>query len=447
MKCFNTGFGTIAIVHIVTTSLAVATPPPRSQNTTSNPTLSPGSDFAQNPFATLQIDAFNDTKNNALGYFHGLSGETAIGDFDDANPGNELIVSTDNIDGKPFIHMLSELTEIASFVTSLGEGCVDFSSYRDQYIHIVYSGSSNFTVSLQQHNKACNESQSPFPETYDSVQAARYVTPDQQHIYIPVSQFRVDITRVTGIAIENWCTRNQTIIYRIEMVQSAGVPVSVKSVARMSTGTLWAGCVNPNHIAFGIDDGVPELMAHALQIIKDEEIPVTFFVQGSALLLTGDNGNFTAAYREMISLGHQIGLHTKTHPHMEAVRDQEEIDYEISENTKMVKEKLGVDTNYFRPPYGTIGARTRQALGKLLPNPQIIMWSIDVRDWVYGVEASGDPDRLQYKAFADQLNAGGTIVVMHYLYKSTVDQFRDMIHLAKSQGRKFVRMDECIGQV
>ena len=149
----------------------------------------------------------------------------------------------------------------------------------------------------------------------------------------------------------------------------------------------------------------------------------------------------------MIDEGHQIGLHTETHPHMEAVRTEREIEYEISENVKVVKEKLGVDTTYFRPPFGTIGARTRQALGRLLSDPQIIMWSIDVRDWVYGIDASGDPSRMQYKAFEDQLNSGGSIVVMHYLYKSTVDQFQDMIRLAKAKGREFVRMDECIGQV
>lgn len=128
------------------------------------------------------------------------------------------------------------------------------------------------------------------------------------------------------------------------MVQAAGVPQSVKTVARKNTGTLWNGCVNPNHIAFGIDDGVPELMQRALQIIKDEKIPVTFFVQGSALLLSEEDGNFTEAYREMIDEGHQIGLHTETHPHMEAVKTEREIEYEISENVKVVKEKLGVDT-------------------------------------------------------------------------------------------------------
>lgn len=229
------------------------------------------------------------------------------------------------------------------------------------------------------------------------------------------------------------------------MVKAAGVPQSIKSVPRMDTGTLWNACKDPNMIAFGIDDGVPELMDRAFRIIKDEQIPVTFFVQGSALLLTEEDANFTAAYREMIGEGHQIGLHTETHPHMEAVRTSEEIDYEISENIKVVKEKLAVDTRYFRPPFGTIGARTRQALGKLIKEPQIIMWSIDVYDWIYGIQPSGDPSRMQYKAFEEQLNKGGSIVVMHYLYKSTVDQFQDMIKLAKAKGRKFVRMDECIG--
>lgn len=331
-------------------------------------------------------------------------------------------------------------------MTSLGEGCVDFRPYKDQYIHISYNGSSRFTVSLQQHNKACNETKVPFPETYDSVQATRYTTSDDKHIYIPVSNFRIDMSRVTGLALENWYTRDQTTIYRVEMVEAAAVPPPVRLVTKMDTGTIWNACINPNHVAIGIDDGAPEFLQRTLQIIKDEKIPVTFFVQGSALLLPESEANFTAAYIEMIGQGHQIGLHTETHPHMEAVKTQQEIDYQISENVKVVKSKLGVDTKYFRPPYGTIGARTRQALGKLLPNPQIVMWSIDVRDWVYGIDASGDPDRMQYKAFADQLNRGGTIVVMHYLYKSTVDQFQDMIKIAKSQGRKFVRMDECIGQ-
>ena len=53
---------------------------------------------------------------------------------------------------------------------------------------------------------------------------------------------------------------------------------------------------------------------------------------------------------------------------------------------------------------------------------------------------------MQYKALVEQLNSGGNIVVMHYLYNPTINQLADMIRYAKSQGRKFVRMDECFGK-
>ena len=130
---------------------------------------------------------------------------------------------------------------------------------------------------------------------------------------------------------------------------------------------------------------------------------------------------------------------------MEGVKTDEEIEREITSNMAIVQDKLNVTTKYFRPPYGTIGSRTRQALGRHSPNAEIIMWSIDVKDWGYGIQPDGHPEAKQLQAFKDDFDKGGDIVVMHYLYKSTVDQFREMIRYAKANGRKFVRMDQCIG--
>lgn len=337
------------------------------------------------------------------------------------------------------------LTLLASFITSLAEGCADFTSYGNHYIHVQYSGSSKFSVSLQQHNDACNDARLPFPATWDSVQAARYSTNNKRDIYIPIAHFYVNLQKVNAIALESWYTNDTTLVYKIELVPSAAVPESVKEVTKADTGSIQVGCVDPNHIAFGIDDGSPQYLQETLQIVKDEKIPVTFFVQGVALQLSVEEGNFTAAYREMIEQGHQIGLHTMSHPHMESVKTEEEIDSQITQNIEIVQDKLGVWTKYFRPPFGTVGARTRQSLARHIEDPEIIMWSIDVKDWVYGVNPDGDPQRQQYKAFQDSLNKGGSIVVLHYLYRSTVDQFRDMIKLAKSQGRQFVRVDQCVG--
>lgn len=112
-------------------------------------------------------------------------------------------------------------------------------------------------------------------------------------------------------------------------------------------------------IAFVIDDGSPALLQRTLGIIKEEKVPVTLFVKGSALQLGPDQVNFTAAYREMVARGHQLALHSMTHPPMEGARTDAEIDKRITSNIELMQKELCIVTNYFRPPYDPIGARTQ----------------------------------------------------------------------------------------
>lgn len=70
------------------------------QNTTTNTTAPvQGFNATSNPFATLLIDNFNNAASNALGFYHGTSGDANMANFDNIHPGNELKVSTGNIDG------------------------------------------------------------------------------------------------------------------------------------------------------------------------------------------------------------------------------------------------------------------------------------------------------------------------------------------------------------
>lgn len=39
---------------------------------------------------------------------------------------------------------------------------------------------------------------------------------------------------------------------------------------------------------------------------------------------------------------------------------------------------------------------------------------------------------------------GGTIVVCHYLYQSTVDYIPQFIALAKATGKQLMRVDQCL---
>lgn len=84
----------------------------------------------------------------------------------------------------------------------------------------------------------------------------------------------------------------------------------------------------------------------------------------------------------------------------------------------------------------------RQLAARWLGNDSyVVNWSVDVEDWKWGQTKS---PRMQLQAFKRDLAAGGDIVVMHYLYPSTVHLFRDFIRAAKASGKQIMRIDQCM---
>jgi hypothetical protein len=88
-----------------------------------------------------------------------------------------------------------------------------------------------------------------------------------------------------------------------------------------------------------------------------------------------------------------------------------------------------------------VGARSRQRLASILPDPYIINWSVDVEDWLW---ADGDTPERQLQAFKRDLSMGGDLAVMHYLRSSTVQYFREFFALVKNTGKDIMRVDQCM---
>lgn len=65
----------------------------------------------------------------------------------------------------------------------------------------------------------------------------------------------------------------------------------------------------------------------------------------------------------------------------------------------------------------------------------------DCEDWLW---ATGATPEKQLEAFKRDLDKGGNLVVMHYLYPSTVSYLRQFIQLAKASGRQLMRVDQCL---
>lgn len=327
-----------------------------------------------------------------------------------------------------------------SFYTQLNGGCQDITGLESQYLHVKLSGSSDFSIALQQNNPSCNEAIAPYPETWDVVYAADYHS--NGDIYIPLRHFNINKKRTIGIAFKAFRSSTPTVLKLVEIV--ATLPAGRSVPGKKATGPLFFQCTRPNSIAFGIDDGVPELAQRMMEIIRKQKIKVTFFTVGNSLY--DPEGNFTAVYKEAIARGHQVALHSMTHPKLESL-PAAQIEQEFARSLAAVKEKLGegVTTKYFRAPYGTDGALTRQKLEsavgggskvinwvRLLLHPHLphlllsslpvpsrrfnrhtvltthALQDVDIEDWIWG---ESDTPRKQVDAVKRDLAKGGTLIV------------------------------------
>ncbi|KAI1205808.1 carbohydrate esterase family 4 protein [Annulohypoxylon truncatum] len=313
---------------------------------------------------------------------------------------------------------------------------IDLTEFDGSYLHVAYTGSNLFTVSLQQHNEKCDNDIYPYPETWDSLEAQRYAS--DTDIYIPLDHFNVNRSRSIGFAFKGFYSTDPTVFSKIEIVSS--VPDGFTIPEKLPSGTFVFSCKRPNSFAFAIDDGEPAFAQQVMKTIDDAGITVTFFTVGAPL--RDPTTNLSAIYNEMAAKGHQIALHSYTHPPLEGLPDEASIDWEYSNDIEAVKETFdGLTPKYFRPPFGTEGARMRQRLAALIEEPYIVQWSVDVEDWLW---AESDTPEKQLEAFKRDVAAGGDIVVMHYLYNSTVSYLKEFIEIAKATGKQLMRVDQCM---
>ncbi|CAG8982401.1 hypothetical protein HYALB_00007523 [Hymenoscyphus albidus] len=367
----------------------------------------------------LVIDTFTSTESNNLGFYHG---------GDDAE-----LFKQEN--GKLTIN--TKGNSDINWYTQISGGCTDITPNDNGYLHIAYSGSNEFSIALQQHNPTCNPDIAPYPFTWDSVEASRYTNTAKTDIYVPISHFTIDRTKSIGFALKGFFTATTTTVTKMEIVKS--VPNGFIVPSKLDTAPLIFACTRPNSFAFAIDDGSPEFAPRVVETIAAAGIKVTFFTVGAPLL--DESTNLTNVYKNMLTQGHQVAYHSYTHPPMEGLPSLAAIDWEIQQDIDAVTKTLGITSTYFRPPFGTEGARVRQRLAALIPDIKFIGWSVDVQDWLW---ASTDTPEKQLTNFEADVAKGGNLVVMHYLFDSTVSYLPQFIEIAQKTGKQLMRVDQCL---
>lgn len=175
-------------------------------------------------------------------------------------------------------------------------------------------------------------------------------------------------------------------------------------------------------IALTFDDGPSSYTAELLDFLYYYNAKATFFVIGSNI--PGRESLLRRQYNE----GHTIGNHSYNHPDFTTISNSE-IWSEVSRTDSLIYNATGVDTVFFRPPYGATNSRVQSAVDKA-----IILWDVDTRDWDHR-------DAYLVRDYVLSNAHDGAIVLMHDIHYPTITGVKMAIPTLIDRGYQLVSLD------
>lgn len=166
-----------------------------------------------------------------------------------------------------------------------------------------------------------------------------------------------------------------------------------------------------------------------LDILDNNGVKATFFLVNIWL------EDYPDKAKEIAERGHEIGLHSTTHPHFSRL-SKEKMKEELYKNKEMVKETTGYDAVVFRPPFGDYNNEVIETAMEL--GLTTIQWSIDSLDWKENLSAQEISKRI-----LDRIE-NGAIILMHNDGQYTPDVIKVVLPELKRQGYSVVPVSKLL---
>ena len=125
----------------------------------------------------------------------------------------------------------------------------------------------------------------------------------------------------------------------------------------------------------------------------------------------------------------EICNHSQNHKNLKNL-SKEDIEYEINSVDDMLEEITGERARYYRSPGGNQNENVLNTISK-----PCILWNVDTRDW-----ESRDTQKIISKTLKEVDD--GDIILMHEIYKTTLDAVEPIIIKLKEKGYNFVTVTE-----
>ncbi len=166
-----------------------------------------------------------------------------------------------------------------------------------------------------------------------------------------------------------------------------------------------------------------------LDTLDEYEVRSTFF------LVTFWIEDYPEVAQEIAERGHELGLHSSTHPNFTELPDSE-IKQELERNIQTIKDTTGQRPQLFRPPFGAYDDRVVKVIEDDM-NLTTIQWSVDSLDW-QDLTAEKMAQRV-----LEQIHPGA-IVLFHNNGLHTPEALPLIIEELQKQGYELVPVSELL---
>ena len=198
--------------------------------------------------------------------------------------------------------------------------------------------------------------------------------------------------------------------------------------------------VSDKTIYLTFDDGPSYLTKEILNILKEENVPATFFIVGNMIK------NYPDVVWRTYNDGHTVALHTHTHNYPYIYADEENYFNDLKTVSNNLYNITGRRSRIVRLPGGGSNTISRQYNKGIMTR---ITNQLEANDYYYfdwnvdSGDASGKPTKEQiYNYTVGSLKHNANIVLMHdtSTKRNTVDALRDIIRYGKNNGYTFARI-------
>ncbi|MED3585891.1 polysaccharide deacetylase [Bacillus thuringiensis] len=176
------------------------------------------------------------------------------------------------------------------------------------------------------------------------------------------------------------------------------------------------------------DDGPSELTGKFLDVLKEQHVASTHFMQGSNLQNTAFQENVKRAVKE----GHYIGAHSMTH-NSDKLYKKGQFVPEMKETLALIHNITGTTPKLVRPPYGSAPGLKGEEIRNQIVEAGIKVWdwTIDSNDW----KLKGNPQQIIENV--KRTTTEDVEVVLMHEKPQTLQALPEIIKFYKEKGYEF----------